>query len=171
MAGISSLITAVQQAIKYANGEGTKNLYGVIKGIIRGLSQTTGIPLYNALRDTESLIEQFTFAPIDEKERTGKTVRIRLLKAMRGDNDKQLKKYLAWYDEQYQEKIADGKSDKDARAALKSSITSQYKEIYQNSNNAEKIKIKQLLLKISVGGKQLYKDYDWSNWDKKKEEK
>ncbi len=168
MAGISNLVTSVQQAIKFAEGDSTKNLYGVSKSIIRALSQVTGVPMYNAMRDVESLIEQFTFAPIDEKEWTNKTVRMRLLKAVKEGNDKQLKKYLAWYDEKYKEKIAEGKSDKDARAALKSSITSQFKEIYQNSTNAEKIKIKNLLLKISVNGKQLYKDYDWSSWDEKK---
>ena len=168
MAGISNLVTSVQQAIKFAQGDSTKNLYGVSKGIIRALSQVIGVPMYNALRDTEALVEQITDTPIDEKELTNATVRIRLLKYMHDGNDKKLKKYLAWYDKKYQEKISDGKTDKDARKDLKSSITSQFKEIYQNSSNADKIKIKQLLLKISVGGKQLYKDYDWSGWDEKK---
>ena len=166
MAGISSLVTSVQQLMKYVNGESKKNLYGVTKGLVRALSQVTGIPLYNAMRDTEALIEQFSFAPISEKELTAKDVRIYLLKAEKLGNEKQVKKYLAWYDAQYKEKLADGKTDKEAKSALKSSITSQYKQIYQNSTNAEKIKIKQLLLRISVDGKQLYKDYDWSSWDK-----
>lgn len=167
MAGINSLMTAVQQAIKYAQGESKKTLYGIIKGIVRGLSQTTGIPMYNAMRDVESLIEQITFAPIDENKITSKTVRIRLLKAMNQENEKQLQKYLAWYEEQYQKKIGDGKTDKEAKSDLKKSITEQFKEIYQNSTTAEKIKIKNLLLKIKAGGQQLYKDYDWSSWDGK----
>lgn len=166
MAGISSLVKSGMQIQKYLKGESNKTPYGLIKSVIRGLSQTTGIPIYNALRDTEALVEQFTFAPIDENVLTGKTVRIRLLKAMRDENEKQLKKYLSWYDEQYKEKIAAGKTDSEARAALKSSITSQYKDIYKNASVQEKIKIKNLLLKISVDGKQLYKDYDWSSWDK-----
>ncbi len=166
MAGIASLVNSGRQVEKYIANDSKKTLYGVVKNIIRGISQTTGIPLYNALRDTEALVEQFTFAPIDEAEMTGKTVRIRLLKAMREENNKQLKKYLAWYDEKYQEKISSGKTDKEAKAALKSSITGQFKEIYQNSSADDKIKIKNLLLKISVGGQQLYKDYDWSSWEK-----
>lgn len=166
--GIDNLVSAVQQIGKYIAGDSSKTLYGVTKNVLRALSQVTGIPMYNLLRDSESLIEQFMFAPFDENKPTNKTIGIRLLKAMKEGNDEQLKKYLSWYEEKYQEKIVDGKTDKDARADLKKAITTQFKEIYQNSSNADKIKIKQLLLKISVGGKQLYKDYDWSSWDEKK---
>ena len=168
MAGVSTLVNAVQQAYKYINGESKKTLYGVTKGIIRGMSQVTGIPLYNALRDVESTIEQFTFAPFDEEQITGKDVRIRLIRAMREGNEKQVQKYLSWYDEQYKQKLADGKTDKEAKSSLKSSITSQWKSIYQNSTTAEKIEIKKMLLKIRVNGQQLYKDYDWSSWEEKK---
>lgn len=170
MAGMDTLITALKQGYKYYKGDSDKTAYGVCKNIIRGVSQVSGHGMYNILREFETIVEQFTFAPLDENKPTHKTVRIRLLKAMNQENDKQLKKWLAWYDEKYREKIADGKTDKDARKDLKTGITGQFKEIYQNSTNAEKIKIKQLLLKIGVGGKQLYKDYDWSDWDKKKED-
>ena len=170
MAGMDTLITALKQGWKYYKGDSDKTAYGVCKNIIRGISQVSGYGMYNILREFETIVEQFTFHPFDDDKPTNKTVRIRLLKAMNQENDKQLKKWLAWYDEKYQEKIAAGKTDKEARAALKSGITGQFKEIYQNSTTAEKIKIKQLLLKISVNGKQLYKDYDWSTWDKKKED-
>lgn len=165
--GIGNLVNSVMQIGKYFEGTSKKTAYGLTKNIIRSLSQVTGIPAYNLLRDTEAFIEQFTFAPFDEEQMTGKTVRIRLLKAMNEGNDEQLKKYLAWYEEQYQKKIEDGKTPDEARAALKSSITRQYKEIYQKASPEEKVKIKSLLYKISAGNKQLYKDYDWSDWDKK----
>ena len=165
--GIGNLVNSVMQIGKYFEGTSKKTAYGLTKNIIRSLSQVTGIPAYNLLRDTEAFIEQFTFAPFDEEQMTGKTVRIRLLKAMNEGNDEQLKKYLAWYEEQYQKKIEDGKTPDEARAALKSSITRQYKEIYQKAPPEEKVKIKSLLYKISAGNKQLYKDYDWSDWDQK----
>lgn len=166
-AGIASMINAVQEVYKYQTGESKKTLYGLSKNVVKGLSQITGMPMYNTWRDMESLVEQFSFAPFDEKVLTGKVVRIRIMKAMNEGNEEQLRKYLGWYTEQYEAKIKEGKTDKEAKSALKSSITSQWKKIYQNATMGDKIKIKNMLLKIQVNGQQLYKAYDWSSWDEK----
>lgn len=164
MAGVSSLITGIQQAYKYAKGDSKKTLYGVLKSLARGISQVSGVPAYNVLRELETLANQFV--DIDTNKPTGSTVRIRLLNAMKNNNETQIKKWLEWYDEEYQKKIDAGKTSKEAMSAMKSSIANQYKEIYQKSTTADKIKIKQLLLRIRVGNRQLFNGYDWSSWDK-----
>lgn len=166
MAGVSSLITGIQQAYKYAKGDSKKTLYGVLKSLARGVSQVSGVPAYNVLRELETLANQFV--DIDTNKPTGSTVRIRLLNAMKNNNETQIKKWLEWYDEEYQKKIDAGKTSKEAMSAMKSSIANQYKEIYQKSTTADKIKIKQLLLRIRVGNRQLFNGYDWSSWDKAK---
>jgi hypothetical protein len=175
MAGISNLITSAQEAYKYANGDSKKTMYGVIKGVVRGLSQVLGVPAYNTLREIESIHNAVAKEPWDTKKLTKKTALARLDKAAQnGDEDLQ-KKYLQYlsdeYDKKKEQELANGKKAEDAakaaRSALMNSVTSYFKPLYQAGNTQEKIRIKNLIFKIGVDGKQLYKNYDWKSWDKK----
>lgn len=165
-AGISTLITAVQQAYKYCTGASNKTMYGIVKGIVRGLSQVLGVPAYNVMREIESVYNTIAKEPISTTKLTGKQACKRLYSASLEEDTALQKKYLEFLSEEYDKKIEEGKTEKEARAAIMSTVTSYFKPIYQEASTSEKIKIKNTVLKIGAGGKQLYKDYNWSNWDK-----
>lgn len=55
---LSSFMTAIQGTVKYAKGQGKKTLYGVINTDVRALSQLTGIPAYNLMRDMTAIYNQ-----------------------------------------------------------------------------------------------------------------
>ncbi len=175
MAGISNLITSAQEAYKYANGDSKKTMYGVIKGVVRGLSQVLGVPAYNTLREIESIHNAVAKEPWDTKKLTKKTALARLDKAAQNGDENLQKKYLQYlsdeYDKKKEQELANGKKAEDAakaaRSALMNSVTSYFKPLYQAGNTQEKIRIKNLIYKIGVDGKQLYKNYDWKSWDKK----
>lgn len=122
VAGISNFITAAQKTIKYLQGGGTKSGYGVTKNLVKAASQLTGVPAYGLLREVESVHNAFF-----DNWQTKKA----------GDYDglrKSIDKYTS--DEAIaeevtkieQKKMADGKTEKEADTAIKSSITSKYKE-------------------------------------------
>lgn len=57
--GITNAIKAVQEIGKYFQGESKLTKYGLFKTIARGLSQVTGMPVYGALREVESIHNAF----------------------------------------------------------------------------------------------------------------
>lgn len=65
MAGLSNLVKSGTDLAKYVfNPEGSKKTsYGITKSMIRALSQVSGIPAYNLLREVESTAEQLTQVP------------------------------------------------------------------------------------------------------------
>lgn len=92
------------EAYKYANGDSKKTMYGVIKGMVRGLSQVLGVPAYNTLREIESIHNAVAKEPWDTKKLTKKTALARLDKAAQnGDEDLQ-KKYLQYLSDEYDKK-------------------------------------------------------------------
>lgn len=173
IAGISTLIDAVQQAVKYAQGDGNKTLYGVVKGLVRGFSQVSGIPAYNALRTVETTYNALAKEPLDTSAITKKKALSRLDRAAKENDEKLVQKYVQYLSDEYVKKrdaeLEAGEKKKDAEKKAKSSImsaaTGYFKPLYQAGDTAEKIRIKNLLYKISVDGKQLYKDYNWKKWE------
>lgn len=173
IAGISTLIDAVQQAVKYAQGDGNKTLYGVVKGLVRGFSQVSGIPAYNALRTVETTYNALAKEPLDTSVLTKKKALSRLDKAAKENDEKLMQKYLQYLSDEYVKKrdseleAGEKKEDaeKKAKSAIMSAATGYFKPLYQAGDKAEKIRIKNLLYKISVDGKQLYKDYNWKKWE------
>lgn len=174
IAGISTLIDAVQQAVKYAQGDGNKTLYGVVKGLVRGFSQVSGIPAYNALRTVETTYNALAKEPLDTSALTKKKALSRLDRAAKENDEKLMQKYIQYLSDEYVKKrdaeLEAGEKKEDAEKKAKSSImsaaTGYFKPLYQAGDKAEKIRIKNLLYKISVDGKQLYNDYDWKKWEK-----
>ena len=146
-----------------------------------------GVPLDNVKRDVETLINLATkMAPIDEATkrdllnafREGWGADASLKETLRNgwrnkDNERKRKNALADIEAAYQDKVRGyqkkGKTLKEAQQAAKSSIqsscTNYLKPIYQSLTGAKKNEVKQFALRISVGGKQLYADYDFSKWD------
>lgn len=59
MDAITSLTTTIQAWQKYMNGEGTKNEFGMLMTTLKPISQITGIPVYNLVRDTTAIYNQF----------------------------------------------------------------------------------------------------------------
>ena len=173
IAGISTLIDAVQQAVKYAKGDGNKTLYGVVKGLVRGFSQVSGIPAYNALREVETTYNALAKEPLDTSALTKKKALSRLDRAAKENDEKLVQKYIQYLSDEYVKKrdaeLEAGEKKEDAEKKAKSSImsaaTGYFKSLYQAGDTAEKIRIKNLLYKISVDGKQLYKDYNWKKWE------
>ena len=173
IAGISTLIDAVQQAVKYAQGDGNKTLYGVVKGLVRGFSQVSGIPAYNVLRTVETTYNALAKEPLDTLALTKKKALSRLDRAAKENDEKLVQKYIQYLSDEYVKKrdaeLEAGEKKEDAEKKAKSSImsaaTGYFKPLYQAGDTAEKIRIKNLLYKISVDGKQLYKDYNWKKWE------
>lgn len=131
VAGLSNFITAAQQTVKFAKGEGNKTAYGVSKNLVKAASQLTGVPAYGLLREVESVHNAFA-----DNWQTKKA----------GDYDgikKSINKYTT--DEAIaeavtkaeQKKMADGKTEKEADTAIKSSITSTYKEQFIELYNTD----------------------------------
>ena len=175
IAGVSTLIDGVQQAVKYAQGDSKKTFYGVMKGLVRGASQVMGIPAYNALRTVETTYNALAKEPLDTSVLTKKKALARLDRAAKENDVKLMQKYIQYLSDEYVKKrdaeLEAGEKKEDAEKKAKSSImsatTGYFKPLYQAGNTSEKIRIKNLLYKISVDGKQLYKDYDWKSWDEK----
>lgn len=65
MAGLSNLVKSGTDLAKYVyDPEGSKKTsYGITKSMIRALSQVSGIPAYNLLREVETTAEQLTQVP------------------------------------------------------------------------------------------------------------
>ena len=146
-----------------------------------------GVPLDNVKRDVETIINLCSkMAPIDEATkrdllnafREGWGADSSLKETLRDgwrnkDNERKRKNALADIEAAYQDKVRGyqkkGKTLKEAQQSAKSSIqsscTSYLKPIYQSLTGAKKNEVKQFALRISVGGKQLYADYDFSKWD------
>lgn len=173
IAGISTLIDAVQQAVKYAQGDGNKTLYGVVKGLVRGFSQVSGIPAYNALRTVETTYNALAKEPLDTSALTKKKALFRLDRAAKENDEKLVQKYIQYLSDEYVKKrdaeLEAGEkredAEKKAKLSIMSAATGYFKPLYQAGDTAEKIRIKNLLYKISVDGKQLYKDYNWKKWE------
>ena len=146
-----------------------------------------GVPLDNVKRDVETIINLCSkMAPIDEATkrdllnafREGWGADSSLKETLRDgwrnkDNERKRKNALADIEAAYQDKVRGyqkkGKTLKEAQQSAKSSIqsscTNYLKPIYQSLTGAKKNEVKQFALRISVGGKQLYADYDFSKWD------
>jgi len=57
---IQRIVWACQEIKKFADGESKQNVYGVAYKVAQALSTTLGIPLSNALRETNALIQTVT---------------------------------------------------------------------------------------------------------------
>lgn len=145
----------------------------MVKGLVRGFSQVSGIPAYNALRTVETTYNALAKEPLDTSVLTKKKALSRLDKAAKENDEKLMQKYLQYLSDEYVKKrdseleAGEKKEDaeKKAKSAIMSAATGYFKPLYQAGDKAEKIRIKNLLYKISVDGKQLYKDYNWKKWE------
>ena len=151
------------------------------------ISGVAGVPLDNVKRDVMALVNVFSkTARLDETTRHGLAEAVKeglgressVRETLRDgwthrNNERKRKNALADIEAAYQDKVRGyqkkGKTLKEAQQSAKSSIqsscTNYLKPIYQSLTGAKKNEVKQFALRISVGGKQLYADYDFSKWD------
>lgn len=85
-----------------------------------------------------------------------------------GNTQSAQKAVLDIYNTKVENKIAEGKTkkeaDKSARSSIKSALTSEYKARYVNGTAAERSKIQKMLKSIYINGKPLYENKDFSSW-------
>ena len=85
-----------------------------------------------------------------------------------GNTQSAQKAVLDIYNTKVENKVAEGKTkkeaDKSARSSIKSALTSEYKARYVNGTAAERSKIQKMLKSIYINGKPLYENKDFSSW-------
>lgn len=59
LSGLASLLQSGNDALKYFSGESNKTPYGMLLSLSKGVSQVSGIPAYNLIRDTSALYNNF----------------------------------------------------------------------------------------------------------------
>lgn len=128
--GISNMIQSVTDIQKYFLGSGTKTGYGVFRSVIRGLSQVTGMPAYNIMREVETIHNAF-LPNWRTSTQLGADVYVPMDKAISGegnvnDTTKNLIKKKAENSEKYNGKSAK-EAKKSAVTSVRSHITSTYK--------------------------------------------
>ena len=69
-------------------------------------------------------------------------------------------------DKLVEEKMEAGKTEKEARSAIKSSLTSYWKPVYLEAGKEEQKKIREKLMNVKVKGKEVYTNKDFENWMK-----
>lgn len=109
----------------------------------------------------------------DEAEKTEKATSFYstqdVIKSLESGNTQSAQKaVLDIYNTKVENKIAEGKTkkeaDKSARSSIKSALTSEYKARYVNGTAAERSKIQKMLKSIYINGKPLYENKDFSSW-------
>lgn len=85
-----------------------------------------------------------------------------------GNTQSAQKAVLDIYNTKVENKVAEGKTkkeaDKSARSSIKSALTSEYKARYVNGTASERSKIQKMLKSIYINGKPLYENKDFSSW-------
>ena len=67
-----------------------------------------------------------------------------------------------------EEKKESGKTEKEIRASVKSSLTSRFKKKYLGMKADDRAALKLQLQRLKINGKRIYEDKDFMNWTKKK---
>lgn len=121
MAGFARLVEAIRELPKFIIGESKKTGYGMAKLFARPISQITGIPAYNIMRETEVILENMMQEPIAER------------KDSTGDLYKKLIKYgeendTENYNKTYEKLLESGKDEKKIRAGVRTKVNSMFKK-------------------------------------------
>lgn len=135
MAGLYNMVNSTKQGVDFLqkrivaviDGEtyepkaGEKTAYGVAKSMLRSVSQVTGIPVYNLLRDIESVIETTTGEDWDEKYASVSSLCEDLLYyAEKGDEER--------YEEIYDRILEQVEDEDELESKVRSEIKEQYKD-------------------------------------------
>lgn len=161
--GYNSLFKSFVQIGKMIQEPQKYKPYNVVRSMARGLSQVTGIPMYNTWRDLESLYNAVTGSNLGAPVSMSKYAGVKSALSS-GDSEKAQEEI----NEVYHAKISDGKTSKEARAEIKRILTTEYKPQYEAGSSEEKRKISDMLKNIKVNGKSIYESEDFNRWNEKK---
>ena len=150
ISGITNMISAIQNIIKYVNDDSKKTTYGLVKSAAQAAGQISGIPGYNIMREMESLIENIIREPIATQQSSNKELIERLLRyGEEGETDK--------YEKTYQELLRNyeeaGKENPEKEVAA--SVRSQVKERYLQGEYTDQ-EAERLLEKYGLAGDDIY---------------
>lgn len=104
----------------------------------------------------------------DEEEPTSRYSSQDLIYAVEGEN---MTSFNVVAKEMYNNYIKKGKTSGQARSDIKSAITREYKPLYMDSENEEKLKILNKLKYLKVNGQTLYSQEDFNSWFEESKEK
>ena len=165
-----------------ANGD-TETYIQIAKSMIsRGFSQDVVVGAINSAtnqleKEKEAEAESEDVGSIEsaanEAEKTEKATSFYstqdVIKSLESGNTQSAQKaVLDIYNTKVENKVAEGKTkkeaDKSARSSIKSALTSEYKARYVNGTASERSKIQKMLKSIYINGKPLYENKDFSSW-------
>ena len=165
-----------------ANGD-TETYIQIAKSMIsRGFSQDVVVGAINSAmnqleKEKEAEAESEDVGSIEsganEAEKSEKATSFYstqdVIKSLESGNTQSAQKaVLDIYNTKVENKVAEGKTkkeaDKSARSSIKSALTSEYKARYVNGTAAERSKIQKMLKSIYINGKPLYENKDFSSW-------
>ena len=145
--------------------------YKLIYKTANAIADVTGIPVGTAVREVKSAYDIVTALqdPLHVDETFTDTNAKLNSRLMRGQVD-EAQEVL---DKLVQNKIDGGKTAKEARSSIRSSLTSKWKPLYLAAEDAQRAEIASKLLALRVNGEALYTQKDLSKWveDAKKKEK
>ena len=145
--------------------------YKLIYKTANAIADATGIPVGTAVREVKSAYDIVTALqdPLHVDETFTDTNAKLNSRLMRGQMD-EAQEVL---DKLVQNKIDGGKTAKEARSSIRSSLTSKWKPLYLAAEDAQRAEIASKLLALRVNGEALYTQKNLSKWveDAKKKEK
>ena len=136
---ITTVTNAAQALSKWIEGDSTKTLYGNIMTIIaKPFSQITGIPAYNAIKDTVALYNTF-FDNIETTLNSNSTVKNEKKKDFIKDVNRERSEETL--DEGIQDALEAGVSIYDLKGAVQSEYKNKYFDAYSDGDMEEAQKI------------------------------
>lgn len=144
--------------------------YKLIYKTANAIADATGIPVGTTVRGVKSAYDMVTALqdPLHVDETFTDTNAKLNSRLMRGQMD-EAQDVL---DKLVQNKIDGGKTAKEARSSIRSSLTSKWKPLYLAAEDAQRAEIASKLLALRVNGEALYTQKDLSKWveDEKKKQ-
>ena len=173
MEAATDMYNAVVAWQKFLTQDPNSNVtpYKLIYKTASAIADATGIPVGTAVRGVKSAYDIVTALqdPLHVDETFTDTNAKLNSRLMRGQMD-EAQDVL---DKLVQNKIDGGKTAKEARSSIRSSLTSKWKPLYLAAEDAQRAEIASKLLALRVNGEALYTQKDLSKWveDAKKKEK
>ena len=173
MEAATDVYNAVVAWQKFLTQDSNSNVtpYKLIYKTANAIADATGIPVGTAVREVKSAYDIVTALqdPLHVDETFTDTNAKLNSRLMRGQMD-EAQEVL---DKLVQNKIDGGKTAKEARSSIRSSLTSKWKPLYLAAEDAQRAEIASKLLALRVNGEALYTQKDLSKWveDAKKKEK
>ena len=173
MEAATDMYNAVVAWQKFLTQDPNSNVtpYKLIYKTANAIADATGIPVGTTVRGVKSAYDIVTALqdPLHVDETFTDTNAKLNSRLMRGQMD-EAQEVL---DKLVQNKIDGGKTAKEARSSIRSSLTSKWKPLYLAAEDAQRAEIASKLLALRVNGESLYTQKDLSKWveDAKKEKK